>query len=281
MALVKQHVQEEGRTEAIQSARIPHSADRDLTSLQEELRLAGEVQRAMLPNPMPRMEGLSIDVLFRPADYVSGDIYAACRLDETHLGLALADVTGHGLPAALMTFFLKRGLRGREVANGQARLCLPDEVLRRLNAELLEANLDYCPYATAAYATYDRLSHRVSWARGGLPFPILVRPGRVAVQVRSQGSLLGAFEGAEFETASIDLGVGDGVIFATDGLEALLAYEESRLRHDDVSQTPWFGTLGHRPLRESLAEIERRLEEAAPGSWPADDVTVLALTRRF
>jgi sigma-B regulation protein RsbU (phosphoserine phosphatase) len=270
-----------GAPEGTEPVRRHTSCGRGVLGIHDELRLAGEVQRALLPESMPHVPGLSIEVLFRPADYVSGDIYSAARLDETHTGLALADVTGHGLAAALMTFFIRRGLCGKEIVDREYRLCSPDEVLARLNAELLETNVEHCPHATAIYATYEENTHRVSWARGGLPFPILVRQGQRPTQIRSQGSLLGAFDEAEFEVRLVALNPGDSLIFHTDGLEALLLYEQGRRLYDDISEAPWFSALGDRPLTESLAEIDRRLDETDPDAWPIDDVSLLVLTRKF
>ncbi|XAM00337.1 hypothetical protein OT109_02895 [Phycisphaeraceae bacterium D3-23] len=78
--------------------------------LDEELRMAAQLQREFLPAKLPEVGGVSFHVLYRPAGYVSGDIYDVMRLDEHHLGFFVADAVGHGVPAALMTIYIKRAL---------------------------------------------------------------------------------------------------------------------------------------------------------------------------
>jgi hypothetical protein len=88
----------------------------------DQLRLASQVQRGFLPGALPELPGLRFDVLFRPVDYVSGDIYDVHRLDEEHVAIAVADASGHGIPAALLTVYIKRALRGKEITGGRYRL---------------------------------------------------------------------------------------------------------------------------------------------------------------
>ena len=106
-----------------------------------QLRLASQVQRELISDTLPAFGPVSFSAVFRPAEYVSGDIYDVHRLDEENLAVAVADATGHGIPAALLTVFIKRALRGKEIENGRYRILRPDEVLTRLNEELLDADL--------------------------------------------------------------------------------------------------------------------------------------------
>ena len=79
-------------------------------NLTEQLRLAGLVQQDFLPTQLPNTERIKWASVFLPAEWVSGDIYNAVRIDEKHLGFYVADVVGHGMPAALLTIFLKQAL---------------------------------------------------------------------------------------------------------------------------------------------------------------------------
>ncbi len=243
----------------------------------EQLRLASQLQRDLLPHSPPRLEGARLHTLHRPADHVSGDIYDLSRLDEEHVALSYADATGHGVPAALLTMLIRRTLRGKEVNNGGYRLLRPGEVLERLNRELLEAELSECLFVTGLYAAYHEPTRTLRWARGGAPYPVLVRPGEPAAQLRTDGPLLGAFQEASFECRMVTLQPGDAVLFHTDGLDSLLLHENGRRAYDHVAETPWFRRLGTQSIDEHLGELTSRLDHTPVALWPVDDVTVLAL----
>ncbi len=103
-----------------------HRRDRALHGqmdrLDEEMRLAARLQRDFLPKTLPEVGRVRFRALFRPAGYVSGDLYDVQRLDEDHVGFYLADAVGHGMPAALLTMFLKRALTTKEITPGGYRL---------------------------------------------------------------------------------------------------------------------------------------------------------------
>ncbi|MBN1341459.1 MAG: SpoIIE family protein phosphatase [Phycisphaerae bacterium] len=244
--------------------------------LDEQLRLASQVQRDFLPHHAPVCDGVRFVTLYRPADYVSGDIYDIARLDETHLGISVADVTGHGVPAALLTLFVKRAWRAKEISEKSYRIIPPDEMLYRLNHELLEADLEQCQFVTACCAVYDQTQRVITWARGGLPYPILIRAGRPPTQIRSAGELVGAFDHAHFELRRENLEPGDALIFFTDGLEALLLGGSDR-RCDRIEETEWFTNLGQGPIEDHFDQINRELDRMANKRWPRDDVTMVAI----
>ena len=243
----------------------------------EQLRLASQIQRDLLPDPLPQIRGARLHTLYRPADHVSGDIYDVLRLDESHVGLSIADATGHGMPAALLTMFIKRTMRGKETYSGAYRLIPECEVLRVLNRELLEANLTQCHFVTALYATYSEDTRRLCWARGGAPYPILVRDGLPPQQVRSDGTLLGVLEEPDFQRVELALQPSDVVVFHTDGLDALLLERTRPNGYDDITETPWFKSLRRQTIANHLAEVRDRLQTPPPADWPVDDLTVLAL----
>lgn len=188
-----------------------------------QLRLASQVQRGFLPEALPRFGRISFEVLFRPVDYVSGDIYDVQRLDEQHVGLALADASGHGIPAALLTVYVKRALRGKEIENGSYRILSPDEVLQRLNDEILEAHLSECPFVAATYAVLNIDTLELTMARGGTPYPLYRRAAGDVQIVDVPGSVVGVLPGARFGVATLQLEPGDSVLLFSDGLERIVA----------------------------------------------------------
>jgi sigma-B regulation protein RsbU (phosphoserine phosphatase) len=244
-------------------------------NIEEQLRLAAEVQTALLPKPLLDTGRLSIRTLYLPADYVSGDLYEIARLDETRIGISLADVTGHGLPAAMLTFLVRQSLRGKEILDHSYRILEPDEVLGRLNDDLLNARLHPCRLITALHAVCDRTSGRIRWARGGCPYPILLRPGRPAELLRSDGGLIGAFP-QPFETSTLQLEPGGALIFHTDGVDALLL-DGQQVAASDILHTDWIRLLQNEGVTPALQALRDLAAHSAHDDWPADDITVITL----
>ena len=109
--------------------------------IDEELRMALKIQREFLPKTLPSLDGLMFDVLWRPASYVGGDIYDVQRLDEHHIGVFIADAVGHGVPAALMTVYIKQAMVTRQITPGVGagyRIVPPGEALAGLNRAMIE-----------------------------------------------------------------------------------------------------------------------------------------------
>ncbi|GMU24591.1 MAG: hypothetical protein AMXMBFR13_46650 [Phycisphaerae bacterium] len=249
----------------------------EVRHIDQQLRLAGQIQRDLLPPALPDTGPLSVSTLYLPADFVSGDLYDLTRLDEDRFGLSLADATGHGLPAALLTILIKNSLRGKEIAGESYRIIEPDELLTRLNMDLLSTPLSECQFITALHAVFDRSTQRIRWARGGSPYPILLRPGQSPRQIASEGALIGAFENQTFETVEHTFESGDVLVFFTDGLEALLLKRDGSFREEGILQCDWLELLAVEGPAIALEEIRRLAADAPEDSWSKDDITVMAL----
>jgi len=199
--------------------RSEESATRRFTN---QLRLASQVQRELIPETLPTIGPVSFSAVFRPVDFVSGDIYDVHRLDEAHLAIALADATGHGIPAALLTVFIKRALRGKEIENGHYRILRPDEVLARLNEDLLDADFSDCAFVAATYGVLNVETLELSLARGGSPYPILRRADGTLEFLRPPGGVLGVTPDATFACDTVQLQPGDELLICSDGLEKVV-----------------------------------------------------------
>jgi len=120
------------RGEAALTQRFQSGLKNQIARMHEELQLAAVVQREFLPRDLPAMHGVEFAALWRPTNYVSGDIYDVMRLDEDNVGVFIADAVGHGVPAALMTMVICRSLITKEITGNTYRLVPPGEVLSRL-----------------------------------------------------------------------------------------------------------------------------------------------------
>lgn len=246
--------------------------------LDEELRLAARLQRDFLPRTLPHVGRVRFHALFRPAAYVSGDLYDVMRLDERNVGFYLADAVGHGVAAALLTMFVKQALQTREItpcADGGAhgyRLLDPPETLRRLNNRVIEQNLSHSTFATALYGTIDVDTLRLTVSRAGHPAPIILRACGAAEPLQPEGSLLGIFPDEAYESASTVLRPGDRVILYTDGVEVAFwgtAGVDTEKWHEEL--------MGYKDLtaEQILAEFARRLDREAGSLAPKDDLTIV------
>jgi hypothetical protein len=142
--------------------------------LDEELRLAARLQQDFLPKLLPQVGNITFHTLYRPAGYVSGDLYDVMRLDERNVGFYMADAVGHGMPAALLTMFLKNALVTKDISPAGYRLLSPAQTMKRLNDALVEQNLSQATFATAVYGYVNSATLRMTFARGGHPSPILL-----------------------------------------------------------------------------------------------------------
>lgn len=253
----------------------------EMDRIHEELHLAAAVQREFTSAPIPHVEGLDFGVLFRPVNFVSGDIYNVRSLGDGKAAFFLADAVGHGVPAALLTMVLTSSLTTTEVGpGGGLRVLEPSEVLRQLNDRLCQSCLGSGRFATAVYGVVDSRRGEVKVAGAGHPWPIrLSRAG--ATEVRTEGPLLGVFPGAEFTQAEVELKEGDTLLLYTDGFEAMFAPS------DDEAESAWAGRSYLRELTRmvgqdgeissSLRELEHLLDEQSGSLHQADDITALVI----
>lgn len=245
-------------------------------ALDRELDLASRIQRSLLPETMPELERFQFAAALRSSGPVSGDFYDIYRLDETHYGFYVADAIGHGVPAALLTVFVKKGLQTRDITPNGYELLPPAEVLTRLNRDMMAEKLSSNPFITLFYATLDVASHAVTYASGGHPPAILLDSAGKARPMLSEGALLGIFE-SDFTTGEVTLEAGDRFVLYSDGIEEARAASgktglDALLEH--------LGASGESDSRESFAErVESSLDllSNTGRSRRSDDATVFVL----
>jgi sigma-B regulation protein RsbU (phosphoserine phosphatase) len=242
--------------------------------LDEELRLAARLQQDFLPKTLPELGPVHFHTLFRPAGYVSGDLYDVIRLDEKRIGFYIADAVGHGMPAALLTMFIKHSLVTKEIVGNSYRLLSPSESLARLNAELIEQNLSQAAFATAIYGIIDVQTLEVSIARAGHPSPLILRSGGAIETIECEGPLLGIFPDESFLTVTAKLQPGDRLMLYTDGIEVAFAEDQC------VDAERWRQELTLRlglPTEELLSTFADQIDGQSGSLAPKDDLTVVML----
>ncbi len=248
-------------------------ADHKLEALDEEMRLAARLQRDFLPRRLPEIGDVRFAVLFRPASWVSGDMYDVDRLDETHLGFHVVDAVGHGMPAALLTMFIKKSLQTKRIEGNSYRIVPPHEALSVLNGDICDQNLSRCQFCTAVYGVLDTSTLELSYCRAGHPEPILLRPDGTVESLTAEGCLLGIFEEPGFTSTSVQLRDGDRLILYSDGVEDALVCPGREQHEAFVEQ---IASLADRPREEMLMTITSWIDDKVDAREP-DDVTMVVI----
>ena len=201
-------------------------ANRDLREkqrrLDEDLRAAAEIQSDLLPQKLPVSGGVGFAWRFEPSQVIGGDVFNAFQLDNRTLGLYMADVSGHGAAAALLTASISQVLqphgdvvlgKGRE---GKRKPRSPGEVLERLDREYPLERFDR--YFTIFYALLNTESAAMVYSSAGHPPPLLVCTDGTIRRLDRGGTIIGLGKDVPFEEGREELNAGDRVFFYTDGL---------------------------------------------------------------
>ena len=243
-------------------------------NLTEQLRLAGLVQQDFLPTRLPHSDQIRWATVFLPAEWVSGDIYDIARVDEQHIGFYIADVVGHGMPAALLTIFLKQALVMRETVGNSYRVFSPAEVVKNLNIRMAAQELSGYQFATCCYGLLNTKTLELTYARAGHPYPILIRPGKPPEQLESRGSLLGIFEQAEFSQRTIQLQPGDKLVLYSDGAEPFIGQFDDQ---GGFNFNEDFRKLEDLPVEEMVDSLNALFATQEIEPSRVDDVTMIGL----
>jgi serine phosphatase RsbU (regulator of sigma subunit) len=186
--------------------------ERQLSEIQQELEMARKIQMTILPREVPKIEGLEIAARYVPMTSVAGDFYDFLTVDEKRFGFLVADVSGHGVPAALIASMLKIALPAQA-----ANAADPARVLAGLNQALCGKFERH--FVTAAYLFVDMEKGTIDYAGAGHP-PIILydRAKRSARALQHNGLFLGMFPGGKYSSVRLPIAAGDRCVVYTDGI---------------------------------------------------------------
>ncbi len=195
--------------------------------LERELELARQVQQSVLPRVFPRVPGYTFAAHNEPARQVGGDFYDVIKLDADHFGVAIADVSDKGMPAALY-MALARSLLLAEARRESS----PCDVLANVNDLLLELGQPNM-FVTVFYGIIERSTRRLAYTRAGHDLPLLVR-GESLHELHGTGIALGLFTSDDLNLSEEDLALesGDRLVLYTDGLTDVMDPEGRLFDHE-------------------------------------------------
>jgi serine phosphatase RsbU (regulator of sigma subunit) len=240
-------------------------------ALEREVEIAREVQRELLPRSVPLVRGLEIAGICIPAIGVGGDYYDYLPLQDERIGLVIADVSGKGIPAALLMAGLQASVRSLALPGVS-----PCEVNRRLN-DMLHQSTSASRYATLFFALYDPQDRSLHYSNAGHFPPIHL--GVHGAAYLSQGGLpIGLMPGSLYGEGRRELGLGDLLALYTDGV-----VETPNASGEEFGNARLVEVLTRHhavPLSDLLALVIEAVDRWSGGGPPHDDVTlVLARTR--
>ena len=243
--------------------------------LENEISIAREVQNQLFPSTLPSVPGVEIEAICKAARSVSGDYYDFIQLSPTHVAIAIADISGKGISAALLMASLQAALRSQMLTDGTERLCTA-ELVARLNKHLVR-NTGDDRFATFFIAVYDSATRTLRYTNAGHLPSFLVCHGK-SERLDKGGMVLGVLEDYGYEEGSIVVGPDALLIGYSDGLvEPENVYgEEFGIRRLEESAVRLHGAA---PLMvaESLMAAA---EEWAGTPEQADDMTVIVARLR-
>ena len=192
------------------AARSTLRRDQQLKEIQSELEVARRIQLSILPSEFPVSANFRVAARYVPMSSVAGDLYDCIIAEDHQLGLLIADVSGHGVPAALIASMVKLA-----AASQRAVAADPSRFLSGMNSALLGNTQSQ--FVTAAYAHLNSEAGELRYSAAAHPPLLLVRNGRVN-QIEENGLMLAAFAFASYSTAVHKLEAGDRIVMYTDGL---------------------------------------------------------------
>ncbi|MCU1385993.1 MAG: rsbU 9 [Acidobacteria bacterium] len=260
---------------AIENARLYERIRSNEVRLEKEIRFAQRVQAGLLPVELPkRMKGVDVAARLEPARGLGGDFYDFLAPEPNSLVVAVGDVSGKGVAAALYSAFAGELVRSRTFRRRYApERFTPAGVLLSSNTILYERQLEEY-YCTLSYALFDMKRRVVTIANSGLPYPVRCSGDSIA-QVEIPGVPLGLFAGSTYDEVSFDLVAGDVFVFCSDGVYDATDGSGREFGYDRLLNV--VRATRQQPAREIVDAIFTAVRDFRRDTAPNDDMTAVAV----
>ena len=243
-----------------------------LTALQSELGVANQIQQSILPTNFPSHSGYQVYGSMDPARDIGGDFFDVIRLEEDCVGLAVADVSGKGVPAALFMMSSRTMMKGSAISVPE-----PGKALGIVNSMLAEDN-EAQLFVTVLYAVYDPGTGLFTYASGGHDAPLLVRAdGSSELLPLTGGIVLGIMPELEYDENCIALSPGDTLFCYTDGITEAMNELDEQFGMERMRQV--FAETPPRDAEHAVQLMFDAVNAFAGDAIQSDDITCLALCR--
>ena len=255
---------------------IIYSMANEKKRLDHDLEIARDIQRILLPSEAPAINGFQISGINVPARQVSGDYFDYIHVDKERLGVAIADVSGKGVPASLIMAICRSVLRAEAAGNPS-----PADVLRKVNRQLYP-DIKEDMFISMAYLVLDHQNDGVTLARAGHDAPLLYQQqSQTITPIKSPGMVVGIDSGSVFDRLTVDFSVplerNDCLVLYTDGVTETLNSEGDEYGVDRMMQSVRASANdGASAIVKTIIEDVREFTGSVPQN---DDITVIAIRK--
>ncbi len=260
---------------AIENARLYEELRDNEARLEKEVRFAQRVQIALLPTEPPkRLKGVEVAAAFAPAREVGGDFHDYLAPESNTMVVAVGDVSGKGVPAALYSAFAAELVRGRTFRRRYLpERSSPASVLASINTILNQRQLEEY-YCTLCYTIFDLKRRTMTMANSGLPYPVRCS-AEGCNQIELPGVPLGSFAGSSYDEVTYALHAGEVYVFCTDGV-----FEAMNARGQEFTASRLLDVVGRSrelPAAKIVNAIFQAVSEWRGDTPPNDDMTAVAV----
>jgi phosphoserine phosphatase RsbU/P len=245
---------------------------RDKLDLKGDLEIAREIQFGLVPSEPFHQDSISICYSMRPANTVGGDYYDIIPLDETHIAIVVGDVSGKGIPAALLMALLMGSLRTL-ISAGLRGI----ELITKLN-EYLSANIPVERLITLFYGELELASGNLVYINAGHNAPFLIKPGKPPERLAATSLVLGFLAGSQIECKETSIAPGERLLLFTDGITE--AFNEKEEEYGETRLEDFLQANSIAPPEELIKNITEEVVAFCHSAKPSDDMTLMLVTRQ-
>ena len=244
--------------------------EKQLLQIQQEIQVAREIQKNLLPKEIPSINGYDISAMNIPAREVGGDYYDVIKISESKTAIALGDVSGKGLPAAMLMANLQATLRG------QLQFCnCPRECIKRAN-NLLFKSTEITKFVTLFFGILDTEKNSLTYCNAGHNVPIFLQRDK-KIELNTGGILLSCIEDINYEEEEIKFEEGSTLVVFSDGITEAMNDKDEEFGDERLGKI----------LRENIKASPQRMIENilnavhlhAGNTLQSDDITALVIKR--
>ncbi|HNX58230.1 MAG TPA: SpoIIE family protein phosphatase [Spirochaetota bacterium] len=239
------------------------------TQIERDLDIASNLQDSLFPASFPSINGVSFSLRMKPAEKISGDFFDIIEVSPSKFMFIFADVSGHGVPAALYSAMMKSA-----IVSLQEKNLSPSEWLREVNHYLItsQKKMSYS-YATLFCAFFNLDQGSIIYSNAGIPAPVILKTDGSRTHLNPTGPFVGLFEAADYDEVQIDIVSGDRMLIFSDG-----AYEvgmQSMTGYDTL--VDYIDEIRSKQVSEIVESIYERLFMMLEGKPIRDDATIVGI----